>query len=441
MVGNMGQFSAFEQFFLELVNRARMNPAGEAARFGISLNQGLASGTISSSAKQVLAPNSLLHDAAKQHSAHMLDVDEFAHDGIGDGTMPDRINSTGYDWFTIGENIAWTSQNSIALHHQNLFKSAGHRENILGSSFKEVGIGSTTGTFIYSGSTWAGSLMTTQNFGTAGSANFVTGVSYTDTTIDDNFYTVGEGKTGRTVELYQDGVLKTSTNVLDAGGYALASDLAGKVEIVFSGAELANEKGAIFTLNSSNVKIDMVDGSTIDTNVSIALTRGATHAHLLGIGNISAVGNSAANSLYGNAGSNGLSGKAGRDKLYGGSGNDTLVGGAGADYLSGSSGADKFKYYSAGDGGDKISSFSSSDYFVFEGSEFGLGDYEGKLSASKFRSGSGSMAADVTDRFIFRTTDDTLWYDSNGSTAGGTKVLIADIQSNAVVTAADILIV
>ena len=36
-----------EQLMLELINRARMDPAGEAARQGISLNQGLAAGTIS----------------------------------------------------------------------------------------------------------------------------------------------------------------------------------------------------------------------------------------------------------------------------------------------------------------------------------------------------------------------------------------------------------
>src|SRR5688572_9324797 len=37
----MAQPTATEQYFLELVNRARANPAGEAARFGIGLNDGL----------------------------------------------------------------------------------------------------------------------------------------------------------------------------------------------------------------------------------------------------------------------------------------------------------------------------------------------------------------------------------------------------------------
>ena len=49
--------SAAEQYFLELINRARANPAAEAARLGISLNEGLAGGTITASAKPPLAFN------------------------------------------------------------------------------------------------------------------------------------------------------------------------------------------------------------------------------------------------------------------------------------------------------------------------------------------------------------------------------------------------
>jgi hypothetical protein len=37
----------YEQYMLELLNRARANPAAEAARHGIDLNEGLPAGTIS----------------------------------------------------------------------------------------------------------------------------------------------------------------------------------------------------------------------------------------------------------------------------------------------------------------------------------------------------------------------------------------------------------
>src|SRR5258707_11440338 len=39
--------SNLEQYEVELINRARANPAAEAARYGIDLNEGLAPGTIS----------------------------------------------------------------------------------------------------------------------------------------------------------------------------------------------------------------------------------------------------------------------------------------------------------------------------------------------------------------------------------------------------------
>ena len=45
-----------EQYMLELINRARANPSAEASRYGIGLNDGLAAGTITTAAKQPLAP-------------------------------------------------------------------------------------------------------------------------------------------------------------------------------------------------------------------------------------------------------------------------------------------------------------------------------------------------------------------------------------------------
>src|SRR5438105_2361486 len=57
-----------EQYLVELINRARMDPSAEAARLGIALNEGLAAGTISTAAKQPLAINPNLTDAAGKHS-------------------------------------------------------------------------------------------------------------------------------------------------------------------------------------------------------------------------------------------------------------------------------------------------------------------------------------------------------------------------------------
>ena len=57
-----------EQYLLELVNRARLDPAGEAALFGIDLNEGLAAGTLGTEPRQPLALNPQLLASARGHS-------------------------------------------------------------------------------------------------------------------------------------------------------------------------------------------------------------------------------------------------------------------------------------------------------------------------------------------------------------------------------------
>ncbi|MCA9009131.1 MAG: hypothetical protein KDB01_05260, partial [Planctomycetaceae bacterium] len=74
-----------EQYMLELVNRARANPNAEAARYGIGLNAGLPTGTISAAAKQPLAPQQQLIVAARLHSQDMLQRNYFDHVTLGSG--------------------------------------------------------------------------------------------------------------------------------------------------------------------------------------------------------------------------------------------------------------------------------------------------------------------------------------------------------------------
>src|SRR5437899_3174618 len=71
--------SNYEQYLVELVNRGRADPAAEATRYGIALNEGLTAGTISTAAKQPLAINPNITDAARKHSQWMIDNDVFAH--------------------------------------------------------------------------------------------------------------------------------------------------------------------------------------------------------------------------------------------------------------------------------------------------------------------------------------------------------------------------
>ena len=128
----------------------------------------------------------------------------------------------------------------------------------------------------------------------------------------------------------------------------------------------------------------------------------------------------------------------GDDRFQGGAGFDRVAGGAGKDVMTGGAGADVFVYTLASEGRDKIQDWSRADNFEIEAAGFGGGLVAGALPASRFVSGKTNKALDGNDRFIFRTTDATLWFDVDGKGGAG-PVLIADLQAGAKLAAADIL--
>ena len=258
----MVQPTAYEQYLLELVNRARLNPLGEANLLGIDLNEGLEANTISSSVKQPLAFNLLLIDSARSHSQWMLDRDIFDHQGEGGSNPGDRMRSAGYQFtgsWTWGENIGTTGTtgtldpNSATLSvHQGLFKSPGHRVNILSNSFREVGLAAITGD--YKG---YNSLMVTQNFAKSGSDVFLTGVAFDDSVVDDDFYSVGEGLAGIEVTaIRQSDNSKYTTTTMTAGGYQMPL-AAGTYEVSFSHDGRTIGNNSQISIGTENIKLDL----------------------------------------------------------------------------------------------------------------------------------------------------------------------------------------
>ena len=154
--------------------------------------------------------------------------------------------------------------------------------------------------------------------------------------------------------------------------------------------------------------------------------------------------NFGADRLAGDGAANGLRGFGGADTLAGGGGDDGLVGGAGHDRLTGGAGNDRFVFETLAQAGDVITDFAgvagNNDSFQITAAGFGGGLVAGPLAAGQFRSRADNHAQDANDRFIFRTTDATLWFDANGVAAGG-LTMIADLQAGAVVSAGDIVLV
>jgi hypothetical protein len=320
----MSNMTPQEQLMLELINRARMDPTGEAKRFGISLNEGVANGDkISKAAKEVLTGNNDLLQAANNHSDWMLDKDKFQHEetgGGGTGRDPgDRMEAAGYNFtgnWTWGENISWRGSTGgidetqmIIQQHKDLFvdkgiSGRGHRLNILSDDFQEIGVGQQTGNFTSGGQTFNAS-MVTQDFARSGANVFVTGVVYDDTVKNDDFFTVGEERAGVSVST---GGANDTTGA--GGGYELQlAANAGARTVTFGGGVSVG-----LTLGAVNAKVDVVNGTEVWTNASLtSVSANVTEIHLLGIGKASLQGADSGQAMYGNAGRNTFHGNGGAD--------------------------------------------------------------------------------------------------------------------------------
>jgi hypothetical protein len=262
----------YEQYLVELINRARANPTAEAARCGIDLNEGLAAGEIPSNPKPPVAVNLNLVDSARMHSQWMIDYDVFGHTGDSGSSPGDRMTAAGYvfeggsGW---GENIAWWGTSSpsfdlvatTAQEHKLLFIDAGvtgrgHRLNLMNPSFREIGPGIALGLFqAYNAE------MVTEDFAYTtmpGIGGILTGVVYDDKLVlEDSFYTPGEGFGDVTITATRasDGAT-FQTTTWSSGGYSLALP-AGTYSVTAAGGDLSpNVLQRSATIGQSNVKVD-----------------------------------------------------------------------------------------------------------------------------------------------------------------------------------------
>jgi len=108
--------------------------------------------------------NSKLNQAALAHSIDMRDRVFFSHTGSDGSSFSTRVRRAGYENFRRGaENIA--TYGSIEAAHRALMNSPGHKRNILGSGYKNIGIGITK----YTSGRYRGNYVITQVFATSSS--------------------------------------------------------------------------------------------------------------------------------------------------------------------------------------------------------------------------------------------------------------------------------
>jgi hypothetical protein len=208
-----GDPTSLEQQMLELINRARMNPAQEGIILDTvntwysndararkpSFFTNLRSEFATYPAVAPLAFNAKLIQAARAHSQDMIARNFFAHVNPSGQDPTARGAAAGYD-SGVGENIdggGASSAEDILMSHFGFMVDydnvdathpLGHRLNVLTSSYSEIGIG-------VAGARSGGKI--TQDFG-APARSYILGVAYSDANSNSS-YDATEGLAGITV--------------------------------------------------------------------------------------------------------------------------------------------------------------------------------------------------------------------------------------------------
>jgi uncharacterized protein YkwD len=280
--------TGYEQEMLELLNRMRMDPAGELRRLLTSTNpiqsadqdvqaalqyfhvsgSTLASQWASLTPAQPLAWSEGLMNSSRAHNQAMIAADQQSHQLPGEASLGARMTQGGYaNWTTGGENI-YAFATSVGYAHAGfaidwgygtggIQSPAGHRVNMMNRNFREVGISVLQEN---NAATEVGPYVVTQDFGNRSNFGnaFVLGVTYNDAD-HDHRYDAGEGLGNVSVTLT--GTAGTfHTQTMTAGGYQLQVP-AGTYTLTFSGDSLGAAITKSVTVGSANVKMDALAGT------------------------------------------------------------------------------------------------------------------------------------------------------------------------------------
>lgn len=210
-----------------------------------------------------------------------------------------------------------------------------------------------------------------------------------------------------------------------------------------SGADVLD--GGAGAADTADYSAGAVAGVTVALDLSLTGTGDALGDTFFGVERLR--GTNFADTLRGDTKANYIFGLNGADTIDGRDGDDRLAGGVGIDTLTGGIGSDRFEFNALSEIGDIITDFigyndvpSIDEAIVVKGSAFGGGLLAGILSTEQFQHRADNAAQDDDDRFIFRTTDKTLWFDADGNGAG-VAVMVADLQAGADLQYFDIIIV
>ncbi len=268
-----GEPTGDEQLYLELINRARANPPAEGARLAaatdpdvvgaydyFNVDLAMMQGEFNAiPAAPPLVPNGILTGTARQHSGWMLAnaVQDHYQNGVSPGT---RMRNAGYNAAATGENINAYAE-SVFYGHASLAADwgyggtggmqpgRGHRAAMLGTSYREIGVG-----VVYGTNGAVGPQVLTQDFARlANNPTFGTGVAYYDLD-EDGFYDSGEGIQGLTVNVSGSSYY---CQTAPGGGWVVPiPNEASNRTVSFTGPGL-DQTAPLANAASTNVKLDL----------------------------------------------------------------------------------------------------------------------------------------------------------------------------------------
>jgi uncharacterized protein YkwD len=352
-----------EQYLLELVNDARLDPLGNAARYLTSysplqssrpnIQNALTAFGVSGAAlldafsaltpAQPLAFNEQLASAARAHDDAMIRADTQSHQVAGEADLGTRIRAQGYSFTSAGENIYAFAEDALYAHAgfmvdwgsgpTGMQSPPGHRTNIMNPAFREIGVA-----IVPEGdpATSVGPLVVTQDLGSRGSTGvLILGVAYNDAD-HDRFYSAGEGVGGLSVAIGS-----ATAKSAASGGYALETTATGSQTIVLTGAGLGGPVQVTTVLAAGeNAKFDVVDGNHVRLSVSATVSGPAAIIEGIGSLGLTLTTDGGSHSLLGTSGADVLTTGAGSDTIMAGAGNDLVQAGGGSNTVDGGVGDD-----------------------------------------------------------------------------------------------------
>jgi len=275
---SIGEPTDDEQYYLELINRARANPPAEGVRLSLATDPDIiAAITEFNVDRQMLideleavppGPPLAFHPAllaaARDHSTDMFTNVFQGHTSSDGRTLTNRLQAVGYPYAFAAENVFSHAKNPFHGHASFQIDwghglggmqgpPRGHRAAIHSLDYREVGIGVVNGSNSRPGILTVGPQLVTQDFGAQPSPDpLVTGVAYYDLN-RNGFYDPGEGLASVRVDIEGSDYHALTVS---SGGYAVPVPGNGTYTVSFTGPGLPSEHHQVRITDNRNLKLD-----------------------------------------------------------------------------------------------------------------------------------------------------------------------------------------